>query len=59
MLIEQDTQGCFSLKVPMKDQNIIIDGQHFFDQPIRNKIHTRTFKKLQLVKEMIKQLAVY
>ena len=46
MLIEQDTQGCFSPKVPIKDQNIIIDGQHFFVQPIRNKIHTKTFKKL-------------
>ena len=32
----------------------MIDGQNFFDQPVKSNI--RTFKRLQLVKEMITQL---
>ena len=36
----------------VKDYNVIIDGKNLFDQPIK------TFEKLQLVKEMIRQLVV-
>ena len=37
----------------------MIDGRNFFDQPIKNdKEHIKTFKKLQLAKEMITQLVV-
>ena len=38
----------------------MIDGQNIFDQPIKMIIqHVITMKRLQLVKEMIKQLVVY
>ena len=38
----------------------MIDGQNIFDQPIKMiKQYMITMKRLQLVKEMIKQLVVY
>ena len=38
----------------------MIDGQNIFDQPMKMiKQHMITMKRLKLVKEMIKQLAVY
>ena len=37
----------------------MIDGKIFLDEPIKNEIkHMTTFEKLQMVKEMILELAV-
>ena len=38
-------QGCFLLKVEIKDYNVIIDGQNVFDQPVKNEL--RTYDKVQ------------
>ena len=43
----------------LKDYNVMIDGNFFFDQPIRN--HVKVYEniwKLQLVEEMVMQLVV-
>ena len=43
----------------IKSYNVVIDGQNFFDQPIRNDLmHMIIFEKLQQVNEMIAQLVV-
>ena len=45
--------------VEMKDCNIMINGENFFDQPIKNnKVTYETLEKLLLVKEMTIQLVV-
>ena len=44
--------------VEIKDYNVMIDGQKFFDQPVK-KEHMIIFERLHLVKEMITQLVVY
>ena len=52
--------GYCSLKVEIKDYNIIIDGRNLFDQPLKNDVRTiKTFEKLLLVKEIITRLALY
>ena len=48
------------LSVKAKDNNGIIGGQKFFDQPVKNNLKTYdNIGKLQLVKEIITRLAVY
>ena len=42
--------------VEIKDCNVMIDGQNFFDQPVESDL--KTYGKLQLVKEMITLLVV-
>ena len=43
----------------MKKYNVMIDGQNFFDQPVRNNFITYdSIRKLQQVKKMITQLVV-
>ena len=42
-----------------KNYNVMINGQNFFDQPVRNNlIAHNSIHKLQQVKEMITQLVV-
>ena len=44
--------GYFLLKVEIKDNDVMIDGRNFFDQPLKNDL--RTYKSiLQQVKKMI------
>ena len=44
---EQVTINIFFPTVEIKDYNVMIDGQNFFDQPIKNiKKHMITFEKL-------------
>ena len=41
----------------IKSYNVMIDGNFFFDQPVKNsKITSENIEKLLLVKEMITQL---
>ena len=42
--------------VEIKDCNVMIDGQNFFDQPVESDL--KTYEKLKLVKEMITLLVV-
>ena len=32
--------GCFLLKVEIKYYNVMIDGQNFFDQPVKSSLRT-------------------
>ena len=58
MQVEQYTVY-FLPKVEIKYHNVTINGQNFFDQPVKNNLRTYDkFEKLQLVKEMITQLVV-
>ena len=51
--------GYYLPKVEIKDHNIMIDRQNFFDQPVKLIWeHMIIFEKLQQVKEMISQLVV-
>ena len=46
----------------IKDFNVMIDGKTFFNQPVKNNLRTYdmiTFKRSQMVQEMITQLVVY
>ena len=48
----------YLLNVEIKDYNIMINGENFFDQPIKNK--KVTYENIRkMVKEMATQLAVY
>ena len=43
----------------MKEYNVMIDGESFFDQSVENNLRTYdSIQKLQQVKEMIIQLVV-
>ena len=42
----------------IKNYNVMINGENFFDQPIKKKQHMKTLEKLLQVKEMIAQLAL-
>ena len=65
LAFEGDTQrtspsGYCLPNVEINDHNIIINGENFFDQPIKNnKVTTNTLEKLLQVKEMTTKLAVY
>ena len=39
MLLEQDTRYFLS-RVEIKDYNVMIDGKHFFNQPVKNDLRT-------------------
>ena len=59
MDIKQDAINFFP-PVEIKDFNVMITVKMFFDQPIKMmKEHMIIFERLQLVKEMITQPAVY
>ena len=46
--------------VEIKDYNVMIDGQNFFNQPVKNNFRTYdNIQKIATVKEMITLLAVY
>ena len=52
--------GYFIPKVEIKDYNVMNAGQNFLDQPVKSDMkHRITFRKSQLVKEMITQQVVY
>ena len=62
LAFEGDTQrtshsGYYLPNVAIKDYNIMINGENFFHQPIKN--NKVTLEKLPQVKEMTTQLAVY
>ena len=60
MQIEQYKKKYYLPTVEIKDYNVTIDGQNFFNKPIKNNLNTYdNIKKLPLVKEMITQLLVY
>ena len=65
LAFENDTQGrshsnYYLPNVEIKDYNIMINGENFFDQPIKNKKVTyENIRNLLQVKEMTTQLAVY
>ena len=60
MQIEQYKKKYYLPTVEIKDYNVTIDGQNFFNKPIKNHLNTYdNIKKLPLVKEMITQLLVY
>ena len=65
LAFQGDTQrishsGYYLPNVEIKDYNIMINGENFFDQPIKNnKVTYENIKKLLQVKEMTTQLAVY
>ena len=49
----------YLLTVEVKNYNIMIDGQNFFDHPVRNNLITYgSVRKIIKVKEMITQLVV-
>ena len=62
---ENDTQrisaeGYYLPNVEIKDYNIMINGENFFDQPVRdNKVTYENIRKLLLINEMITQLVVF
>ena len=57
---EQVLKAIYCLpNVELKDYNIMITGENFFDQPIKNnKVTYEKLEKLLQVKEMITQLVV-
>ena len=64
LAFENDTQrtshsGYYLPNVEIKDYNIMVNGENFFDQPIKNNSNMKTLEKLLQVKEMIIQLVVY
>ena len=65
LAFEGDTQrtshsGYYLPNVEIKDYNIMINGENFFDQSIQNnKVTYENIRKLLQVKEMTTQLAVY
>ena len=65
LAFENDTQrrshsNYYLPNVEIKDYNIMINGENFFDQPIKNKKVTyENIRNLLQVKEMTTQLAVY
>ena len=53
-------RGYFLQNVQIQDYNVAIEGQNFFNQPVKTDMRTYDkMKKLQLFKEMITQLVVY
>ena len=63
LAFENDTQrtshsGYYLPSVELKDCNIMINGENFFDQPVKDNKHMKTLEKLLLVQEMITQLVV-
>ena len=48
--------GYYLPNIEIKDYNIMINGENYFDQPIKN--YKVTLEKLLLIKEMITQLVV-
>ena len=52
--------GYYLPNVEIKNYNVMINGEKFFDQPIKdNKVtYTKTLEKLLQVKEIITQLVV-
>ena len=64
LAFENDTQrtsdtGCYLPNVEIKDYNVMINGENFFDQPIKDhKLTYENIKILLQVKEMITQLVV-
>ena len=53
-------KGYYLSNVEIKDYNVMINGENFFDQPIKNnKVrYEKTLEKLLQIKEMITQLVV-
>ena len=46
--------------IEIKDYNVMINGQNFFDQPVKMLLrHMITFQVLQMVKEMTTQLVLH
>ena len=44
----------------MKDYNVMIDGQNFFDQPVKNNLRTNdNVQNLRYVKEMNKHMVIH
>ena len=54
---ERSYKRYYLLTVEIKDYTAMIGGSNFFDQQVKN--YLRTFKNLQVVKMMIKQLGAY
>ena len=54
---ERSYKRYYILTVEIKDYTAMMGESKFFDQPVKN--YLRTFKNLQVVKMMIKQLGVY
>ena len=50
--------GYYLPNVELKGYKIIINGENFLDQLMKNNKHMKTLQKLLLVKEMITQLVV-
>ena len=65
LAFENDTQrtsakGYYLPNVEIKDYNIMISGENFFDQPLKdNKVTFENIRKLLQVKEMITQMVVF
>ena len=56
---EEVTNNIFLQLKKIKNYNFRIDGQNFFDQPIRNDLKTLIiFEKFERVKVMVTQLVV-
>ena len=56
---EEVTNNIFLQLKKIKNYNFKIDGQNFFDQPIRNDLKTLIiFEKFERVKVMVTQLVV-
>ena len=64
LAFENDTQrtshsGYYLPNVELRDYNIMINGEKFFDQPVKDdKVTYENIKKMLLVKKMITQLVV-
>ena len=61
LAFENETQrtshtGYYFLYVEIKDYNVMINGENFFDQPINN--NKVTYENIRKIKELITQLAV-
>ena len=58
--VRESYKRYFLPKVEIKDYSVMTDGRNSFDEPIKMiKWHMITFKRLHLLKEMIKQLIIY
>ena len=58
---ENDTQttshyGYYLPNAEIKNYNVMINGEDFFDQPVKDNKVTKKLEKLLLVKEIITQL---
>ena len=59
-LIGKCTTKYYIPNIEINHYNVIINGRNFFHQPVKNDLkHMITLERLQLVKEMSTQLAIY